>query len=127
MVCHAPPYFSSAMNANGGVYFNAGIGTDGPEDKVDVGRMKVSSQASDWAAFKPPSLRNVTKSPPYFHNGSVATLDEAVKIMATGGIANKNKTPLLADRHLTDAERGDLVAFLGALACPDEMQTPELP
>ena len=41
----APPYFSTAMNSNGGVYFNVGIGTDNvPEDKVDVGRMKVTNQ-----------------------------------------------------------------------------------
>jgi cytochrome c peroxidase len=128
VVCHVPPYFSSAMNSNGGVYFNVGIGTDNvPEDKVDVGRMKVSSQDTDWAAFKPPSLRNVTKSPPYFHNGSVAKLDDAVKLMASGGIPNKNKTTLLANRNLTDGERADLVAFLGALDCPGKLDEPKLP
>ncbi|MDB4959395.1 MAG: hypothetical protein JWO36_6964 [Myxococcales bacterium] len=127
MTCHAPPYFSTAMGAEGGVYFNVGIGTDQPEDKVDVGRTKVSNRPEDWAAFKPPSLRNVTKSPPYFHNGSVAKLEDAVKIMATGGIANKNKNPALADRGLTDAERADLIAFLGGLECPGKLEEPKLP
>jgi cytochrome c peroxidase len=128
VVCHAPPYFSTAMNTDGGVYFNVGIGTDNvPEDKVDIGRMKVSNQPNDWAAFKPPSLRNVTKSPPYFHNGSVDKLEEAVKLMAGGGIPNKNKSPLLGDRKLTDAERGDLIAFLGALECPGKLEEPKLP
>jgi cytochrome c peroxidase len=127
-VCHAPPFFSSAMGSNGGVYFNVGIGTkDVPEDKVDIGRMKVSNQATDWAAFKPPSLRNVTKSPPYFHDGSVAKLDDAVKLMASGGIPNKNKTTLLADRGLSDGERADLIAFLGALDCPGKLDEPKLP
>ena len=116
-VCHAPPFFSSAMGVEGGVYFNVGIGTGKPEAEVDVGRMKVSNAEADWAAFKPPSLRNVTKSPPYFHDGSVATLEEAVTLMSTGGIKNKNLTPILTDRGLLDSERADLIAFLGALEC----------
>lgn len=125
--CHAPPFFSTAMGVEGGAYFNVGIGTEGPEDKVDVGRMKVSNKPEDWAAFKPPSLRNVTKSPPYFHNGSVAKLADAVKLMASGGIANRNKSPLLEDTQLTDAESSDLIAFLGALDCPGTLEHPTLP
>ena len=126
--CHAPPFFSSAMGVEGGAYFNVGIGTaDVAEDKVDIGRMKVSNQATDWAAFKPPSLRNVTRSPPYFHNGSVAKLEDAVKLMSTGGIANKNKSPLLEDAKLSDAERADLIAFLGGLECGGKLDEPKLP
>src|SRR5436190_1237666 len=50
VACHAPPFFSTAMNVEGGVYFNAGIGTQGvPEDKVDIGRQKVTNEAKDWA------------------------------------------------------------------------------
>jgi cytochrome c peroxidase len=127
LICHAPPFFSTAMGVEGGVYFNMGMGTDVPEDQVDIGRMKVTNQQSDWAAFKPPSLRNVTKSAPYFHNGSVAKLEDAVKIMAGGGIKNKNLNPALADRNLTDAERADLIAFLGALECPEKLEEPKLP
>jgi cytochrome c peroxidase len=53
---------------------------------------------TDWAAFKPPSLRNVTKSAPYFHDGSVAKLEEAVtKLMASGGIKNKNLKSALSE------------------------------
>jgi cytochrome c peroxidase len=127
LICHAPPFFSTAMGVEGGVYFNMGMGTDVPEDQVDIGRMKVTNQQSDWAAFKPPSLRNVTKSAPYFHNGSVAKLEDAVKIMSSGGIKNKNLNPVLADRNLTDAERADLIAFLGALECPEKLEEPKLP
>jgi cytochrome c peroxidase len=127
LTCHAPPYFSTAMAVEGGVYFNVGIGTEVAEDQADVGRMKVTNQPADWGAFKPPSLRNVTKSPPYFHNGSVATLADAVKLMASGGIKNKNLNPALADRGLTDAERADLIAFLGALDCPGKLDVPTLP
>ncbi len=128
ITCHAPPFFSTAMATDGGAYFNMGIGTkDVPEDKVDVGRMKVTNQPTDWAAFKPPILRNVTKSPPYFHDGSAAKLEDAVKIMASGGIPNKNKSPLAEDRHLTDAEMADLIAFLGALECGGKLEEPKLP
>lgn len=128
VVCHAPPLFSSAMGVPGGLYYNVGIGTAGKaEDHIDVGRNAVSQQDADWAAFKVPSLRNVSKSAPYFHDGSVGTLSEAVKLMATGGIANKNKTPLLADRGLSREELGSLVAFLGALDCGGTLDQPDLP
>ncbi|MCA9675523.1 MAG: c-type cytochrome [Myxococcales bacterium] len=126
--CHTPPFFSAAMNVDGGVYFNVGVGTAGkPEDQVDIGRMKVTNAATDWAAFKPPSLRNIAKSAPYFHDGSAATLDDALKVMTTGGIANKNLTALMADRKLTDAEHADLAAFLGALDCEGTLEEPTLP
>jgi cytochrome c peroxidase len=124
-VCHAPPFFSTAMSVDGGAYFNVGIGTkDVPEDKVDPGRKAVTKADADWAAFKPPSLRNITKTPPYFHDGSVAKLEDAVQLMTTGGIANKNKTPLIKDTGLTDAERADLVAFLGGLECGGKLEEP---
>jgi cytochrome c peroxidase len=127
-VCHAPPFFSTAMSVDGGAYFNVGIGTNNrAEADVDVGRMKVTNVETDWAAFKPPSLRNVSKSAPYFHNGSVATLEEAVKLMSSGGIDNKNKTQLLSDRGLSDAERADLISFLGGLDCGGKLETPKLP
>ena len=125
-VCHTPPFFTGAMNVDGGLYFNVGIGTDKPEAEVDVGRMKVTNNPGDWAAFKPPSLRNASKSAPYFHDGSVADLREAVALMANGGLKNKNLTPILSDRKLTDAELDDLVAFLGALEC-GTLEEPKLP
>ncbi len=127
-VCHAPPLFSSAMGVPGGVYYNVGIGTEGvPEDEVDIGRAAVTEQDADWAAFKVPSLRNVSKSAPYFHDGSVETLREAVYLMSSGGVDNKNKTALLLDRGLTDEELDAIVAFLGALDCPNQLDQPKLP
>ncbi len=124
VVCHMPPYFSAGMAADN-QFYNVGIGTkDVPEDQVDVGRMKVTKNPADWAAFKPPSLRNVRKSPPYFHDGSVAKLEEAVKLMASGGIPNKNKHALVADKQLTEAELADVVDFLGALDCGGKLEEP---
>jgi cytochrome c peroxidase len=122
--CHAPPHFSTAMMQDGGFYQNAGVGTQKPEAEVDVGRMKVTNKPEDWAAFKPPSLRNVSKSAPYFHDGSVKTLDEAVKLMVAGGVPHQKKSQLLRDNGVTPAETADLIAFLGALDCPGTIDPP---
>jgi hypothetical protein len=62
-----------------------------------------------------------------FHDGSVAKLEDAVKLMASGGIKNKNLNPAIADRGLTPAELGDLIAFLGALDCPGKLEEPKVP
>lgn len=123
--CHTPPFFSDAFLAAGGAYHNTGIGFEGKkESEVDVGRQAVSKSESDFAAFKTPSLRNVSKSPPYFHNGSVATLEDAVRFMASGGYKNKNLDPKLTDRKLTDAEIKAIVAFLGSLTCEGSLVPP---
>lgn len=123
-VCHAPPTFSTAMGVDGGAYFNVGIGTGKPEAEVDVGRASVTKADADWASFKPPSLRNASKSAPYFHDGSVASLEEAVRLMASGGIANKARSPLIADRQLSAAEVADVVAFLRGLDCGGTLTPP---
>jgi cytochrome c peroxidase len=125
--CHTPPHFSLSLQVAGGVYFNAGVGTDKPEAEVDVGRFVVTSAPADWAAFKVPSLRNVAKTKPYFHNGSAATLEDAVKYMANGALANKNLSALLAPKNLTPEEISNVVAFLGALDCDGELREPKLP
>ncbi len=125
--CHTPPHFSLSMQVAGGVYFNAGVGTDKPEAEVDVGRFAVTNAATDWASFKVPSLRNVSKSKPYFHDGSAATLEEAVTYMANTARANKNLSALLAPKNLTPEEIANVVAFLGALDCDGTLTEPKLP
>jgi cytochrome c peroxidase len=126
--CHTPPFFSAQIASPEGVYYNVGIGIQGKaEEEVDVGRQAVTELETDWAAFKVPSLRNVAASGPYFHDGSVDELEAAVRYMAGPGIANKNLTPLMVDRELTDEEIRELVAFLGSLTCREELVEPELP
>jgi cytochrome c peroxidase len=84
-------------------YWNA---TGSPEP--DKGRFEVTKDPADLYVFKVPSLRNVEMTAPYFHDGSVATLDEAVKVMGRVqlGVA------------LPDTEVAEIVAFLGALTGP---------
>jgi cytochrome c peroxidase len=73
--------------------------------KIDEGRAAVTKNEADKYMFKTPSLRNVAKTAPYFHDGSVADLNEAVKIMAK---VNLNK-------DLKDDEVSSIVTFLEAL------------
>ncbi len=97
-------------------YHNVGIGLAKPNP--DPGRFKVTQSPRDTGAFKTPTLRDVTQSAPYFHDGSAATLEEAVDIMTGGGIANPHLDPLIEDRKLTPEEKRNLIEFLKALDCP---------
>jgi cytochrome c peroxidase len=72
---------------------------------IDKGRFDVTHNDSDMYVFKVPSLRNVAMTPPYFHDGAVNTLPEAVRIMA--------KVQLGKD--LAEGDIADIVAFLGSL------------
>jgi cytochrome c peroxidase len=73
---------------------------------LDTGRYQVTMQEPDRHFFKVPSLRNIDKTGPYFHDGSVATLEQAVKLMG------EYQTP---KGELTDAEVASIVTFLKAL------------
>ena len=73
--------------------------------EIDKGRFDVTKNPADTYIFKVPSLRNVARTPPYFHDGSVATLPEAVRIMARVQLG----------RTLTDAQVAHIVTFLESL------------
>ncbi len=84
----------------------------------DKGRQDVTGNSADANMFRTPTLRNITDTAPYFHNGSVNDLGEAVRVMA--------KTQL--NKDLSDAEVADIVAFLGALTGEyPEITMPRLP
>jgi len=107
-------------------YHNVGIGMDAP--KPDVGRFVVTKVEKDTGAFKTPTLLDISKSAPYFHNGSVATLEEAVDLMLNGGKKNKYlDTVNLKPIRLPKAEREDLLAFLRALDVEYTVTEPALP
>jgi cytochrome c peroxidase len=121
--CHVPPFFSDAYLSQEGAFHNNGIGIEGKkESEDDIGRMKVTSNPSDWALFKTPSLRNVSKSAPYFHNGAMTKLEDAVRFMAKGGYKNKNRDSRLVDKQLTDQEITAIVSFLGSLECSGKLE-----
>jgi len=86
----------------------------------DLGRFAVTKQDADKFMFKVPSLRDVEKTAPYYHDGSVATLEEAVSSMAN----------LQLGKQLTREDTASIVTFLKSLTVdlPSEyIQPPELP
>ncbi len=84
----------------------------------DLGRFEVTKKAEDKNLWRVPTWRNVALTAPYFHNGKVKTLDEAVRVMG--------KTQL--DLDLSEAQVSDIVAFLNSLTGEFPKQTmPMLP
>ena len=107
-------------------YHNVGVGMDKPEP--DVGRFKVTSKPEDTGAFKTPTLRDVAKSAPYFHDGSIATLEEAVDFMLGGGKENQYLDKKnLEKRNVTPEQKADLLAFLKSLNVDCKLSKPALP
>lgn len=108
-------------------FHNVGIGLkDGKPG--DVGRFANSKIEKDTGAFKTPTLRDIARSAPYFHDGSVATLEDAVKLMVNGGNDNPflDKTNL-QKAEITAAEQADIVEFLKSLTETAVIPTPKLP
>ncbi|HEU5236669.1 MAG TPA: cytochrome c peroxidase [Pyrinomonadaceae bacterium] len=108
-------------------YHNVGIGMD--QKEPDVGRFKVSNNPKDTGAFKTPTLRDIAKSAPYFHDGSVATLEAAVDLMLAGGKPNQYLDKTNLQKHdLTPEQKADLIAFLKSLSVSDcKVTKPPLP
>lgn len=108
-------------------YHNTGIGMN--DANPDLGRFNFTKKDADKGAFKTPTLLDISKSAPYFHNGSVATLEEAVDLMLAGGTDNpnldtKNLRPTV---KLTNRQKSDLLAFLRALDVDYKIAEPKLP
>ncbi|WPU66585.1 cytochrome-c peroxidase [Peredibacter starrii] len=84
----------------------------------DLGRYEVTKKEEDKNVYRVPTWRNVALTAPYFHNGSVKTLEEAVRVMGK----------LQLDVDLTSNQVEDIVAFLNTLTGPFPAQTmPRLP
>ena len=81
------------------------LGLRRPYPSQDTGRFQVTNQSADRFVFKVPSLRNITETGPYFHNGKVKSLDEAIQLMAQHQL----------DRTLSSSQIDDLREFSGAL------------
>ncbi len=82
----------------------------------DLGRYEVTQKPQDRWKYKTPSLRNVSSTAPYMHNGSIASLREVVEFYSRGGILNDNLDPLLRPLHLSGTEIDDLTTFLQSLS-----------
>ncbi|MBI3795012.1 MAG: cytochrome-c peroxidase [Nitrospinae bacterium] len=94
-------------------YHNIGVGMSA--ENPDVGRSKISGKEDDKGAFKTPTLRDISATAPYMHDGSEKTLEDVVEFYDKGGVANPSLSPLIEKLGLTSGEQKDLVAFLKAL------------
>lgn len=120
--CHAGPNFSDNS------FHNIGVGM-GKKD-FDKGRADISKLSGDTGAFKTPTLREIAKSGPYFHDGSAKTLEEVVDHYAKGGIPNEWLDEEIFNIKIAPAEKADLVKFMTeGFSSPDypDHKAPELP
>jgi cytochrome c peroxidase len=116
--CHLGPSLSDAQ------FHNLGIGWRPPATAVqpllegfaDKGRYEVTRDEKDVGAFKTPTLRDCSRRAPYMHDGSMATLEEAVLHYWRGGFSN----PWLSERMTpVPMSRDDLVALVAFLRALD--------
>ncbi|WP_394752701.1 cytochrome-c peroxidase [Crenothrix sp.] len=103
--CHSGPAFNGPGVFQKFPAFKNGFFEAQHHFNKDKGLAEVSKKVEDEHLWKVPTLRNIALTAPYFHNGSVKTLDTAVKIMG--------KTQL--NKDLSDTEVADIVAFLNTL------------
>ncbi len=107
--CHVGPNFTDER------FHNTGVAWPGGELR-DAGRFTVSGDPEDRGAFKTPTLREISRTAPYMHDGSLATLEDVVEYYDKGGNPNPGLDADLRPLHLTGEERQALVVFLRSLA-----------
>ena len=113
--CHSLPNFTNHGFANNGLYNNYN----------DMGRRRVTVRFSDDAMFRIPTLRNVERSAPYMHDGSISTLQEVIEHYNSGGSTHFNKSPLIKPLNLSNQDKKDLLAFLKSLTDEEFLNNPE--
>lgn len=102
--CHVGPNFSDERLHNTGV----ALLKDGRDGKLP-------DHGAGQGNFKTPTLREVARTAPYMHDGSLATLEEVVEFYSEGGRANPGLDPEIRPLHLSSAEKQNLLAFLRCL------------
>jgi len=104
--CHNGFNFTNYSFQNTGLY----------EVYNDIGRERLTLDSADRAKFKVPSLRNVGLTPPYMHDGSMATLSEIVDHYASGGKNHPNKSMHITGFELNPSDKQAIIAFLHSLS-----------
>jgi cytochrome c peroxidase len=108
-------------------FHNLGVPQVGPMEE-DLGRYNVTLRERDKRAFKTPTLRSITETAPYMHDGAFKTLEEVIDFFDKGGDANPQLSPLMKPLGLAPQEKTDLIAFLKALTGePIPFEFPKLP
>jgi cytochrome c peroxidase len=118
----------TGSNFTDNAFHNIGVGMD--KNEPDKGRVEISKLGGDTGSFKTPGLRDIAKSAPYMHDGSLATLEDVVEHYDKGGIENPYLDEELFPLELTEQEKQDLVTFLKeGLASENypDVEPPKLP
>ncbi|MFN3874700.1 MAG: cytochrome-c peroxidase [Flavobacteriales bacterium] len=82
---------------------------------ADPGRERITLNPADNGKFKTPTLRNIALTAPYMHDGSMASLEDVIDFLASGGSPHPNRDPEMRTFELSSEEKSDLIAFLCAL------------
>ena len=106
--CHVGPNLTDEEFHNTGVFWG--------RQPYDAGRVVVTGVPEDTGKFKTPTLREVARTAPYMHDGSIATLEEVVDFYDRGGNDNPFRDRELRPLRLTEDEKTALVAFLRSLS-----------
>jgi len=106
-LCHFGTNFSDEK------FHNIGIGWGG--ENLDVGRYNVTKDKKDIGAFKTPTLREISRTAPYMHDGRFATLEEVVEHYNRGGVKNPFLDNQIIPLKLTESEKQDLIEMLRTL------------
>ncbi|MCS6808007.1 MAG: cytochrome c peroxidase [Bacteroidota bacterium] len=107
--CHAGFNFTSGAFEDNG--------SQAPQ-YVDLGRYMMTGREEDKGKFKVPTLRNIARTAPYFHNGSRPTLESVIAHYNAGGssaMRSPNQSPRVRPLGLTHDEQTDIINFLKAL------------
>jgi cytochrome c peroxidase len=113
----------AALFANNGLYDLDGHGAYPPADR---GLIEVTHRSADMGKFRVPTLRNVTLTGPYMHDGSLASLDAVLDHYTRGGHKNPRQDSRVRAFELSAAERTDLLAFLDSLTDREFVLNPDL-
>lgn len=113
-VCHSGFNLSSDEFKSNGLF----------ETYADSGRQRITTLVEDKGKFTVPSLRNITETAPYMHNGSISTLEEVIDRYNAGGTHFINKDTLIKPLLLSDIERAALIHFLRTLKDDSFLQNP---
>ncbi len=89
-----------------------------PAQLSELGRFNVTNIIQDIGKYKTPTLRNISLTAPYMHDGSMKTLEEVVEYYDKGGDKNRFIDPAIYPLHFTKQEKIDLVAFMKSLTSP---------
>ncbi|MEM6628361.1 MAG: cytochrome c peroxidase [Bacteroidota bacterium] len=113
--CHNPSYnFTDESFRNNGLY----------EVYSDPGRWEVTGLESDKGKFKVPTLRNISLTAPYMHDGSLPDLEAVLDHYMSGGKAHPNKSGEIRRFVLSEGQKQDLLNFLESLTDPSFINNP---